>query len=268
MYTFLKNTSEISHLAFIHGFDFYLRDNGIYLTAVKRNASFVGNFGKTLIPIETNHYQFGYRYNLSRNLTQGSALAGVALLLGFPRAYVPGAYSYSQLIPLGSHPLTDPLWSNECVNIIHDGAEARRVDKVKKIAQSNAALANLRVCFNDMNVNCGKCAKCLRTMLPLNLLDASAAPFPSLPPIREIRKLHIANDIEAIFFKENVELALEATDKKLMDALCACLRRHEYKKLFKAADRVLLGGVVKRAYCSMVRTPNVERRIDSTPWVD
>ena len=101
---------KISHLVFIQGFDFY-SDQETYQIAVLRNKSFVESFGKTLIPVETNHYPFGYRYNLSRNLTQGSALGERSAMLGFPRVFIPAAYSYSQLIPLGSHPLTDPLYS-------------------------------------------------------------------------------------------------------------------------------------------------------------
>lgn len=130
-------------------------------------------------------------------------MASVALLLGFPKAYVPGAYSYSQLVPLGSHPLTEPLWSNESVEIVHEGAEARRVDKVTMIAGNKLALINLRVCFDDMNANCGRCVKCLRTMFPLHLLNASAAPFPSLPPMEEVRKMRIDNEIELLFLKES-----------------------------------------------------------------
>ncbi len=153
-------------------------------TAVARNAKFVEGAGKTLIPVATNYFSFGYRYNLSRTLTQGNSLACIALILGFPRVYIPGAYSYGQLVPLGSHPLTDPLWSNGSVQIVHDGAEARRVDKVMKIARDGNALANLRVCFTDMNINCGRCSKCLRTMIPLTLLDVPAAPFPPFPAPR------------------------------------------------------------------------------------
>ena len=63
------------------------------------------SFGKTLIPVSTNYFSFGYRYNLSRTLTQGKRLAGIALLLGFPRVYVPAAYSYSQLDPVGIAPV-------------------------------------------------------------------------------------------------------------------------------------------------------------------
>jgi hypothetical protein len=264
MYTFLKRMEEISHLVFIHGFDFYL-DKDTYRRAIERNTSFARGFDKVLIPVETNHYPFGYRYNLSRNLTQGSALASVALLVGFPRVYLPAAYSYSQLIPLGSHPLTDRLWSNEAVEIIHDGAETRRVDKVKKIAECESALDNLRVCFDDINVNCGKCAKCMRTSIPLTLLRVSVAPFPPLLPLKAIRKMRIDGDIEMIFFKETFDLALRTGDEKLRDALRACMQRYERVRLLKELDRVFLGGLIKRAYRRISRDRPVVRRIDTTP---
>lgn len=242
------------------------RDDAIYRAAIDRNARFARSFGKTLIPVATNHYAFGYRYNLSRNLTQGSALASIALLLGFPRAYLPGAYSYDQLAPLGQHPLTDPLWSNESVRIIHEGAEAQRVDKVRRIAGSGPALANLRVCFDDMNENCGKCAKCLRTMIPLTLLGAAAgAPFPALPPPRVLRKTRIANDIESIYFKENFDPGLGTADRALLRALRTCLKRYERRKLLKDVDRVLLGGFMRKAYLRRAQAADGNPRIDTTP---
>jgi len=261
-YTFLKRAGEITHAVFLHGFDFYV-DAHTYEVAMARNTAFVSSFGKTLIPIQMNHHPFGYRYNLSRNLTQGSALASVALLLGFPRVYVPSSYSYDQLIPLGSHPLTDPLWSSDSVTIIHDGAETRRVDKVKAIAGSAAALANLRVCFDDMNANCGRCVKCVRTMIPLRLLQAQG-PFPPLPSLSVIGKLHV-DPIDRIFLAENVALAQQSQDRALRKALLSCLHRCERRVLLKEVDRVFWGGFLRRLY----RRHQIARlgppRINATP---
>lgn len=224
------------------------QDSSSYLTAVARNAEFARALGKTLIPVVTNHYPFGYRYNLSRNLTQGSALASIALLLGFGRAFIPAAYSYSQLMPLGSHPLTDPLWSTEGVEIVHEGAEARRVDKVVLIAGDGPALRNLRVCFEDMNANCGHCAKCLRTLVPLRLLGTPAVPFPPGPTASVVRKMRIPTEIEKVFFQENIELADRIDRAGLRDALRASLRRYERRKLIGDLDRFLFGGLLKRGY--------------------
>lgn len=242
------------------------RDDAIYRTAVERNARFARDNGKAFIPVATNHYAFGYRYNLSRNLTQGGALGIVALLLGFPRAFVPGSYAYDQLIPLGSHPLTDPLYSSGSVRIVHDGGESRRIDKIARIARDPSGLDNLRVCFDDMNRNCGRCAKCLRTMIPLRLLGAPAGPFPPLPPPEQIRKMVVLNDVEEIFFRENLEAAGNSADRDLVRALTGSLKRYERQKLVRDFDRVVLGGRVKKAILRRAaRTAVGIERVHTTP---
>ena len=241
------------------------RDDTAYRTAVDRNARFARSHGKTLLPVSTNHYAFGYRYNLSRNLTQGSALASIALLLGFPRVFAPAAYSYGQLFPLGQHPLTDPLWSNEIVQIIHEGAEARRVDKIARIAEDGPALANLRVCFDDMNSNCGRCSKCLRTTIPLGLLGATGGPFPPLPPLKAIRKMRIASDIESVFLKEILDPAFRPAARPLYRALKASIRRFELQRLLRDFDKVVLGGRIRKAYMRRAGPPPGIVRIDTTP---
>jgi len=267
MFTFLKRREELSHVVYIQGFDFPF-DDVSFQTTFDRNAAFLRGFGKTVIPVGTNSNAFGYHHNLSILLTQGSALASIALLLGFPRAYVSSAYSYSQLVPLGSHPLTDPLWSTEGVEIIHEGAETRRVDKVIKIAESPSALANLLVCAHDRTVNCGHCEKCLRTMIPLRLLGVSTPAFPSFPSLSEIRKIRIANDIELIFFEENYELATRTGDKALRKALKVPLRRFERARFFKDVDRIMLGGLVKRIHRRVVKTSPAAYRVSMTPPKD
>lgn len=267
MFTFLKRREELTHVVYIQGFDFLVDDES-FRTAFERNASFVRGFGKTVIPVGTNSNAFGYHHNLSILLTQGSALASIALLLGFPSAYVSSAYSYSQLVPLGSHPLTDPQWSTEGVEIVHEGAEARRVDKVIKIAETPSALANLLVCAHEVVHNCGKCEKCLRTMIPLQLLGVSTPAFPPLPPLSEIKKIRIANEIEMIFFRENYDLATRTGNRALREALGSCLRRHERTRLFKDVDRVMLGGLVKRVYRRAAKTSPATYRISMTPPKD
>jgi hypothetical protein len=260
MFTFLKRQNDLSHVVYLHGFDFS-RDSEDYRMAVARNTSFIRSFGRTLIPVETNHYPFDYFNQLSRTLTQGSTLASVAHLLGFSRAYIPSSDSYDQLSPYGSHVLLDPLYSNESVEVIHDGSEARRVDKIMKIAECEPALANLIVCIDEMNFNCGKCMKCLRTMLPLEILGAKAALFPPLPPAKIIRREY--REIYQYFLKENLDLAARKGNKKLARALKAIQRRYEWMQLIKDADRVLLGGLVKRTYRRIRKEPP-----PLTNWID
>ena len=99
-----------------------------------------------------------------------------------------------------------------------------------------------------MNINCGKCLKCLRTMIPLQLLQAGPGPFPPLPSDKVIRTMRIAGAIEESFFHDNLDLALNSGDVKLRHALQACLRRHQHLELLKDFDRAILGGVIKRVH--------------------
>jgi hypothetical protein len=239
--------------------------SGAYTSAIERNARFVQGFGKDLITVETNFYPFGYRYNLSRSASQGPCLGSVALLLGMPRVFVSASCSYNQLIPSGTHPLTDPLWSNECVEVIHDGAEAGRLEKIRIICGCESAMANLRVCFHDANVNCGTCDKCVRTMIALKLLKVSSAPFPPLPPPKALRKNMPVNVIELPYLKENLDLAIQSDDRELRDLLCDCVKRLELKRAIWDLDRLLLGGFIDRAYQKIVKVPPTFRRVDSEP---
>ncbi|MFO7734500.1 MAG: hypothetical protein R6X21_12755 [Candidatus Aminicenantes bacterium] len=262
MFTFLKRLEEISHVVFIHGFDFVV-DQETFRTAEARNSKFAAGFGKTLIPVETNTYPFSYLHNMSRKLTHGSALASVALLLGFSRAYVPSSYPFSHLLPWGSHPLTDPLYSNEGTRIIQDGAEARRVDKVIRVAECDPALANLTVCFSGMNVNCGRCVKCVRTMIPLAALGAKGAPFPSRLTAKAIKSINWGSEL--FMLSDNIELAAQKENKQLLRTLKARLRKHERAKLLKEFDQVFLRGMVLRQYRRFVKLPPWYDRVYPTP---
>jgi hypothetical protein len=233
--------------------------------AINRNAEFAAKFGKKLIPVEINQFPFGYRYNLSRNFTQASVLASVALLLGFEHVFIPAAVSYAQLAPLGSHPLTDPLWSTEGTSIIHDGCEHERSQKLKVVSDNPGVLENLMVCFNDMNRNCGKCTKCLRTMTALRLHKVHAAPFPQQALPDEVRKAGILDDLEMIFFKEHLALAMRSGDKEMERALMESIKRYERRRMISGLDNTFFGGILQMIRQS-IRPPGPSfRRIDSAP---
>ena len=107
----------------------------------------------------------------------GGCLAAVGLFLrgAFHQIYIPSTHSVAEQIPWGSNLALDGHWSTEGTTFIHDGTEATRIEKViSQIARSPLALEHLRVCFaNERGAyNCGKCDKCLRTMI--NLYAAGA----------------------------------------------------------------------------------------------
>jgi hypothetical protein len=119
----------------------------------------------------------------------GSLLSAVGLTLQntISIVYIPSGLTYKDLMPHGSHPLLDPLWSTESLEVIHDGCEANRFEKInREIIKNRMALNNLRVCINprflgdyidtppwenrDKEFNCGDCEKCLRTLVCFDIL--------------------------------------------------------------------------------------------------
>ena len=118
-YSTLKHLDEVDALIFVYGFDVGLSDE-ILRERVRtgvRNAAV--ELGKPLVEVETNLRAFSNQH-VNWELFHGAALASIALLLQqtFRRIYVPSTLSYRQLIPWGSHPLVDPLWSTERIELV------------------------------------------------------------------------------------------------------------------------------------------------------
>ncbi|MFZ2340220.1 MAG: hypothetical protein WAW07_10935 [Bacteroidales bacterium] len=264
MYTFLKQQNDLTHVIYINGFDFF-EDESVSEMAISRNSRFVHSFGKKLIPVATNFYHFGYKFRFNRNLSQGSQLGSIAILLSFPRTYIPASFSYSQMYPLGSHPLTDPLWTTESMEVVHDGCEANRAEKILRIRDNKAALSNLRVCFKDMNNNCGECSKCIRTMIVLNLLDIKTDSFPQLPPIKVLRNRVIDGVAERIFLKESIDLVKMQNQTRLIRALKNSYKRQLIKQVTRDLDLIFLNGWLLDFYKRKIIRRSFNKSIDTLP---
>jgi len=174
-YTLLKHQQEITHLILVHGFDLNLRDEELRARVGKALRGAAGQMGKQIVEVTTNLRELANRYD-NWTFYHGPALASVALLLSpnFKKIYIGSTHDYSSLLPWGSHPVVDHLWSTETTELVHDGCEATRITKARRVAASEVALSSLRVCWENRDgaYNCGRCEKCLRTMI--NLLVAGA----------------------------------------------------------------------------------------------
>ncbi len=118
-------------------------------------------------------------------LGHGAGMASVAHALAgsFGRVLFASFNSYAELEPAGTHALLDPLWSSERLTIEHDGAAITRAERLSRIAGNPTVRRYLRVCYQHIvpKVNCGRCPKCVNTMLGLEIagtLRGSTA-FPS-----------------------------------------------------------------------------------------
>jgi hypothetical protein len=101
--------------------------------------------------------------------------------------------------PHGSHPLIDPYYGSRDLRIRYDGLSLSRLDKTRLIADWDVALQNIRVCGpNWPGENCGRCEKCVRTMLSLlalGVLDKTKAFNYNDLSVDLVKKVHIPRPI-------------------------------------------------------------------------
>ncbi|MEA2826090.1 MAG: hypothetical protein QOG43_529 [Actinomycetota bacterium] len=228
-FTALKHQDQISHLVFVRGFDIIEIESKRGAAALDSARRAAEALGKQLIEIDTNLRDLTERF-APWSLAHGPALGTVALLLQaqLRRVFVASTDTYRHLWPRGSHPLLDPLWGTEILEVVHDGAEANRPQKLAVVARSEVAMRHLRVCTNQSaSYNCGRCGRCVRMMVNLRLLDASerCVTFPDALELRLVARMHLADHVRAIV-RDSLNLAVDRRDWSLALALTIALRPH------------------------------------------
>lgn len=233
-YTTLKYMDEITHLIFVNDL-FDPRASAEEAAETARAAA--SELGKPLIEIDTNLTQFRKATAVIHPWYHGSALAALALLMQgtVGRVLIASTYSYDLLRNWGTHPLIDPLWSTESLEIAHDGCEATRPMKVSRIAESDIAMRHLRVCQNrplpglvpSDGLNCGCCKKCLMTMTNLRAIGAleRCETLPHELDLDVVAQLSIDDKRDLLRLEENLNVA-ERNDPELAAALRKSLERN------------------------------------------
>lgn len=166
---------ELDRLITVHGFDIPLAERAAFRRLETRHRGFAEARGFTLVPAATNLRETRWTEADWATLAHGAGFAAVAHALapGIRSVRLASSSGVRDLRPWGSHPHTDPLFASSRLAIVHDGAQVRRLDKLARIAEDPAALADLRVCWRSRtDRNCGRCVKCLRTLAGLELLGA------------------------------------------------------------------------------------------------
>jgi len=231
-YSLLKNQDSITHLILLRGFDFHLNKPRVHQETRAMAQRVATEMHKELLEVSTNIREFSDGL-VAWDLYHGSVMATVGLLLSplFREVIIPSTYPYDYLFPYGSHLILDPLWSNGQTTFVHDGSEASRVDKTLNICQSDLALASLRVCWKNPNqqYNCGRCEKCLRTMICLHIGGAlvRCATLPKRIDPRKVRGMkfksqgfiELAEEIKSLLDRET------KTGRELAKALGHALRK-------------------------------------------
>jgi hypothetical protein len=273
-YTLLKNhrtcqgPDRISRVLFIHGFDVPLSNLPLYGLCREHIVQAARALGTIPILCATNIKEETYHRGLDVwDMCHGQMLLAVALAAEslWRRFLIPATAVYTNLAPWGSHPLTDPLWSTESMTVVHDGAEATRIEKVMtEIAPSEVALEHLRVCWQNRGgrYNCGECEKCLRTMVTLQVagvLDQCRA-FDRPLRHRDVAHLIFVSPEVRLHMLHNYEVGMARhADPSLLRAMRRCVYPslswrcwrglcRGGKVLVRELDRLLLGGRIREQY--------------------
>jgi hypothetical protein len=205
----LEHPGSIKDGIFACGFDVRFEES--FDEMVGSLSDIIEETGITLIPFSSN--LFSHYLSLDLDLLvnkdpgvwayqyQGGTLAGAAHLFTkrLDMVNIACTYDIANLRPFGNHPMIEPNFSSHDMQIRHDGITLSRLDKVKLIADWDVGLQSIRVCnqigvwdersktYSDSNplepgtLNCGKCWKCVVTMLSLLIAGAlhKASTFPN-----------------------------------------------------------------------------------------
>lgn len=234
LHSAITNLDRLDALIHVRGFDALSEESPLGKMIHARVQEAARLLSLPLLTISTDLKNFSDACDVSWDEYHGSALATMALLLAphFSRVLIPATNTYADLVPLGSHPLLDPLWSTECVEIVHDGADAGRIDKIRTAASHPAGRAHLQVCWEHVNqrYNCGVCEKCVRTGVAVRLAGLEGV-FPDLPTptIRQVAGTQPRG--RGVAWKELDAVARTSGQRALTWAIRAARARHRLGRI-------------------------------------
>ena len=270
-YTALRHGQEdprcTDDLIFCWGFDVPLTNPeamGRIQASLSRSAE---KLNKKLIIVATNIRETQFGKLDWAHISHGCAMASVGLFLEplFRRLLIPSSDGYVEAEAYGSHAFTDHLFSTSNMHVIHDGSASSRQQKTELVAKHPEAIEGLRVCWQSFSDNnCGRCEKCIRTMIDLELCGVlSQIPTFSHAPIdlSRIRRIYTTNKVNGIplYYEQMLSRAEEQCRDDLSKSLRICLRRSKfYERLFE-----LFSWLKKVPFCYRP-IGFVERRIRKT----
>jgi len=230
-YTLLKHKHEITKVILVHGFDIPLSDRILRKQTANMVHKVASGLNKGVVEVETDmRRNFLNRY-LGIADTISPFFASVALLLSsqFKKIYFPACFHKPLSCSAIGHyrAYLDPLWSNGHLQIIHDGDDVNRIEKIAFIAKNNLVREHLHVCWMNNNGvdNCGYCGKCLRTMAALRVVGQLEYVNTFKRPLKLARlsKL-VLSKTERIFAGDTLRYAQQlGRDPEIIAALNRCL---------------------------------------------
>ena len=167
---------DVEHLVFVHGYDIAIDDDAGYSGALQHVEAIAELLGIDVLPVSTNYRTMGPDWEIAHGAAVAAALHAARQRAG--TGLLASSAPYDELVvPWGSAPYVDHLFSTRSLTILHDGAIANRAAKVAALAAWPEVIPHLKFCWAgpDAATNCGECPKCILTGM---LFDLSGAPLP------------------------------------------------------------------------------------------
>lgn len=220
----------IDDLVYVRGFDIPLAHRDALERKNRALDRIASEVGKKLVTLTTNLRETGIRQPWGAVL-HGPALGGVGLLLGnrWREVLLSSWFCHEDHVPWGSSGITDPLLSTAATRTRPYGAGHDRFEKVEFLTRFPLALETLHVCWEERSEsNCGRCEKCYRTLLALEILGVRdrATAFPPGP--LDLGRLAEIWDDRPLFvrmYEQLAEHAARAGRLDLVAAINSCRRR-------------------------------------------
>jgi hypothetical protein len=185
-------------------------------------------------------------HTFSRRITR--ALIGSSGSAGLPK-------------PWGTHPLLDSHYSSGALEIQHDGLWLSRIQKTAIVADWEAALAIMQCCWQEELtpeiINCGKCAKCARTMIHLAALGKleNTGVFPTRDVTPEMirtapfegRQIGGLEPCIEMFARRNRPDLAAALERRIEEFQESEARAQGWRRVIRGWDRRFAGGLLARS---------------------
>ena len=149
----LHRNPQVTHLIYVAGLDVPV--DARYQPHHQRLRAGVAEVAEQLgletIWIETNVRELFYGRGLSGAAWFGFATGGLSRLVASEARTVLLASSQAHRVqlPNSSHPMIDHLWGSDQLQVVHEGGELARTEKVELIAANPIARERLRVCWQS-----------------------------------------------------------------------------------------------------------------------
>jgi hypothetical protein len=185
--------SRISFALWVRGFDYPGEEESSTARAAYARlegpvSEIAADAGVRLVRITTNLRRIEPDLSFFAHWHLGGALLSGAHLFAsrVPAVALGSSWPAEHLVPWGTHPFLDVRYGSASLAVRHEALGVSRVEKLAQLAGRELALERLVTCSSAPardSLNCGRCTKCVRTLLEMEAAGvlAHARSFPPGP---------------------------------------------------------------------------------------